>query len=70
MACNWKLDNSSTQACGSVSLSSASRNTSSAVGLMLPATWTVRPARRHSKPVKLVTVVLPLVPVIAINLGA
>ncbi len=70
VVCSWKLDSSRTHACGNVSCSSASRSTSSAAGLILPATCTVSPARLHSKPVRLVTVVLPLVPVIAMSLGA
>ena len=42
---------------------------SSKVGPMLPATATVLPARCTSWPVSAVTVVFPLVPVMAITLG-
>jgi hypothetical protein len=48
----------------------ASASVSSMVGPMLPATATRRPARSTSWPVSEVVVVLPLVPVIAITLGA
>jgi hypothetical protein len=37
---------------------------------MLPATRTVLPARSHSWPTSVVTVVLPLVPVMAMTFGA
>ncbi len=67
---SWKLDSSSTHTSGNAVLSIASLSLSSAAGLMLPATATFLPARSHKRPVRLVVVVLPLVPVIAITFGA
>ena len=48
----------------------ASVKVSKSVGPMLPATFTVLPARATNCPVSDVTVVLPLVPVIASTCGA
>ena len=66
---SWKLDSSSTQTSGSAVASIAAASRSSIAGLMLPATPTFLPARSHNKPVRLVVVVLPLVPVIASTFG-
>ena len=67
---SWKLDSSSTQTSGNVSASMWAESVSSKVGPMLPATATLLPARSTSWPVNAVTVVLPLVPVIASTAGA
>ena len=67
---SWKLDSSSTQTSGSVPASMCCDSVSSSVGPMLPATATRLPARSTSWPVKAVTVVLPLVPVMASTDGA
>ena len=67
---SWKLDSSITHTCGSCPLSSFSASVSSSVGPMLPATADCFPARSTSWPVSAVTVVLPLVPVIASTEGA
>ena len=67
---SWKLDSSSTQACGSASALMAADKVSSSVGPILPAMATLRPARSTSCVVSEVTVVLPLVPVMPSTLGA
>ena len=67
---SWKLESSSTQVSGSVPASMCWARVSSSVGPMLPATATLRPAQSASRPVSEVTVVLPLVPVMASTAGA
>ena len=59
-----------THTSGSVAASRWLASVSSRVGPMLPATATGRPVRSTSKPVNAVTVVFPLVPVMASTLGA
>ncbi|MNV68380.1 hypothetical protein D3C71_1612220 [compost metagenome] len=66
---SWKLDNSSTHTSGNVPASRWVVRVSSNVGPMLPATATRLPERSTSWPVSDVTVVLPLVPVIASTAG-
>ena len=67
---SWKLDSSSTHTSGNVPASMWPARVSSNVGPMLPATATLLPERSTSWPVSDVTVVLPLVPVIASTAGA
>ena len=67
---SWKLESSSTHASGSMPASMRAASVSSSVGPMLPATATRLPERSTSCPVREVTVVLPLVPVMASTAGA
>ena len=66
---SWKLDSSSTHTCGNVSASMCALSVSSSVGPMLPATATDLPACSTNWAVSEVTVVLPLVPVMASTAG-
>ncbi len=62
---SWKLESSSTHTSGALPSSSRAISASSAAGLMLPATSQSHAGRADMAPVSAVTVVLPLVPVIA-----
>ena len=67
---SWKLESSSTQISGRASSARALVSVSNRVGPILPATATLFPAQRTRWPVSEVTVVLPLVPVMASTFGA
>ena len=67
---SWKLESSSTHICGSAwPASSRASSTSSAAGLMLPATTPSTPAALTISPARVVVVVLPLVPVMGDDAG-